>query len=126
MIRLLLDSHAAIWWFEDRGELSSEAIEAIADMASEVYVSSASVWEVGLKYAAGRLRAPTSLADAARDADFRELPVTWVHAERAADLPPVHRDPFDRMLVAQALEEKLVLVTRDPLVRQYPVATLAA
>lgn len=84
------------------------------------------MWEVSLKQAAGRLTLDVPLLRAAKSARLTELRVTWVHALRAAVLPFVHRDPFDRMLVAQALEEDLVLLTRDPLVRQYPVATMAA
>lgn len=79
-----------------------------------------------MKRAAGRLETPGSLADGAAAVGLLELPVTWKHADQAAVLPPHHSDPFDRMLVAQALEEDLVLVTRDPLVRQYPVATMPA
>jgi PIN domain nuclease of toxin-antitoxin system len=91
-----------------------------------VLVSAASIWESAMKSITGRLTLDKALDAAASAAGFVELPITWRHAVRAASLPPLHKDPFDRMLVAQALEEKLVLVTRDPLVRQYPVATLAA
>jgi PIN domain nuclease of toxin-antitoxin system len=87
-------------------------------------LSAASVWEAGIKAAGGRLALPSPFDDAAADAGVLELPIHWGHARRAAALPTLHRDPFDRMLVAQALEEGLVLITRDPLVRQYPVATM--
>ena len=76
--------------------------------------------------AAGRLRPPASLAEGAEEAGILELPITWRHAVRAASLPLLHRDPFDRMLVAQALAEGLVLVTRDPVIQQYAVPTLQA
>jgi len=79
-----------------------------------------------VKEAAGRLRPPASLAQGAEEAGIVELPITWRHAARAAALPLFHRDPFDRMLVAQALEEGLVLVTRDPAIQQYAVPTLPA
>ena len=91
-----------------------------------MFLSAASIWESALKSVTGRLTLDKALDAAATAAGFRELPVTWKHAVRAASLPQIHKDPFDRMLVAQALEEDLVLVTRDPLVRQYPVATMAA
>jgi PIN domain nuclease of toxin-antitoxin system len=84
------------------------------------------VWEAAIKVAAGRLSTPTPLEHAARASRIRELPIQWAHARRAADLPFLHRDPFDRMLVAQALEEGLVLMTRDPLVEQYAVSTTFA
>ncbi len=98
----------------------------IADAANEVMLSAASVWEAAIKIAAGRLKSPTPLDEVAADAGMLELPIRWRHARRAAALPALHRDPFDRMLVAQALEEGLVVMTRDPLVQQYPVPTLSA
>ena len=84
------------------------------------------MWEAAIKIAAGRLSTPAPIEQAAADAGIRELPIRWGHARRAAALPALHRDPFDRMLVAQSLEEGLVLMTRDPLVRQYAVSTLPA
>jgi PIN domain nuclease of toxin-antitoxin system len=84
------------------------------------------VWEVAIKVAAGRLATPTPIDEVAENAGLLELAVRWSHARRAAALPTLHGDPFDRMLVAQALDEGLVLLTRDPLVRQYAVSTLRA
>jgi len=106
--------------------LAEESHAAVADRTNDVFVSAASIWESGLKVMTGRLTLERSLDSAAAEAGFTELPVTWRHAVRATSLPPLHRDPFDRMLVAQALEEGLVLLTRDPLVQQYPVATMGA
>jgi len=125
-VRLLLDTHVALWWMNDPSQLAEEARAAIADGANEVYLSSASVWEAAIKEASGRLAAPAPVAETAESAGLLELPIFWKHARQAADLPSLHRDPFDRMLVAQALVEKLTLATRDPLVRQYAVLTLAA
>jgi PIN domain nuclease of toxin-antitoxin system len=116
----------ALWWANDPAEIANEARETIEDALNEVFLSAASVWEASIKSAAGRLSTPTPIEEAAADAGIAELPVRWAHARRAADLPALHRDPFDRMLVAQALEESLVLLTRDPLIRQYAVATAAA
>ncbi len=84
------------------------------------------MWEAAIKIAAGRLSTPAPLEQAAADAGIRELAIEWRHARRASELPMLHRDPFDRMLVGQALEEGLVLLTRDPLVQQYAVSTLLA
>lgn len=123
-MRLLLDTHVALWWLNDPTELGHEAREVVSDVGNDVFLSSVSVWEAAVKAEAGRLDVPSPTEEVARDAGFLELPVRWSHALRAAVLPPLHRDPFDRMLVAQALEEELVLVTRDQAVRQYPVATL--
>jgi len=125
-VRLLLDTHVAIWFLEDPAQLVDEARLAIDEPANLTYVSAASVWETALKQAAQRLSLPEPLDVGAARAGFEELPVTWAHGRAAAALPPVHRDPFDRMLVAQALTEDLVLVTRDPLIRRYDVATMPA
>ena len=96
------------------------------DGRNTLLLSSASVWEAAIKAAAGRLDLPESFAYAAEAAGMEELPICFEHAIRAAELPPLHRDPFDRMLVGQAREDGLVIVTRDPLVRQYAVASLPA
>mgnify|MGYP000232789743 CR=1 FL=1 len=125
-MRLLLDTHVAFWWFNDVDRVGHDARAAIQDPANDVWMSAASVWEVGIKRAVGRLEIPTPLDEAARGTGVMELAVTWAHARTAAELPLLHGDPFDRMLIAQARVEGLVLVTRDPLVRQYDVATMQA
>ena len=125
-MRLLLDTHVAIWFFEDPALLSNEARAAIEDPGNDSFLSAASVWEWALKLSLGRISMPAALDVGAVRAGFEELPVLWAHGRTAAALPPMHRDPFDRMLVAQALAEDLVLITRDPLIRQYDVATLTA
>jgi len=106
--------------------LSPEAQEAMADGRNLLALSAVSVWEAAIKAAAGKLDLPEPLLDAARAAGMEELVISGRHAVRAAGLPPLHRDPFDRMLIAQALEEGFVIVTRDALVRRYAVATLPA
>jgi PIN domain nuclease of toxin-antitoxin system len=116
----------ALRWLNDPSEVDDEARAAIADGTNEVFLSAASVWQAAIKVAAGRLSTPTTIDEAAVDAGLVELPIQWRHALRAAALPELHRDPFDRMLVAQALEEKLVLLTGDPRVRQYAVSTMPA
>jgi PIN domain nuclease of toxin-antitoxin system len=93
---------------------------------NDVSVSAASVWEVGIKRALGKLQVPRDVLRALRDAGFEALPITWDHGLAAASLPPHHRDPFDRMLVAQARLEGLTLVTRDPIFAVYGVPVLAA
>jgi len=125
-VRLLLDTHAALWWLGEPERLKVDARAALESPDNEVHLSAASVWEVSLKQATGRLRLDAPLVDAALDAGVVELSVGWRHAQRAADLPPLHRDPFDRLLVAQAAEEGLVLLTSDPLVSQYDVRTMPA
>jgi PIN domain nuclease of toxin-antitoxin system len=122
-LRILLDTHVALWWANDPGQLTDTARSMIADGRNDVFLSSASLWEAAIKTAAGRLSSPTAIDEAASTAGLRELAINWAHARSAATLPPLHRDPFDRMLVAQALVEELTLITRDPLVRQYSVQT---
>ena len=116
---LLLDAHAFLWWvFEDR-RLSTEAHAAIAD--NQCLVSAVTVWEIAIKRATGKLAAPEDLVGALARERFEELPVTAAHGEAAGALPPHHRDPFDRMLVAQAKAERLTVVTVDPAFAAYGV-----
>jgi PIN domain nuclease of toxin-antitoxin system len=123
-VNLLLDTHVLIWWDEGR-RLAPGARRAIAD-ADAVYVSAATAWEIAIKIGLGRLRPTRTVEQAANESGFLELPVTLVHAERVAALPTHHRDPFDRLLIAQAAVEDLTLVTRDPVFQQYPVAIIPA
>ena len=123
-MNLLLDTRVLIWWDEGR-RIAAEARRAIEE-ADTVYVSAASAWEIAIKAALGRLRPTRTVDEAASDSGFLELPVTFRHAERATGLPPHHRDPFDRMLVAQATVEKLALVTRDRIFARYGVVLIEA
>ena len=123
-MNVLLDTRVLIWWDEGR-RIAAEARQAIEE-ADAVYVSAASAWEIAIKTALGRLRSTRTVEEAASDSGFLELPVTFRHAERVTRLPPHHRDPFDRMLVAQAAVEELTLVTRDPVFARYGVARIEA
>jgi PIN domain nuclease of toxin-antitoxin system len=125
-MRLLLDSHAALWWLSDPEKLSDEARLAIASIENEVYLSSASLWELHLKAAKGKLNIPPSLTEALSEQDIDELKISWKHTERTRTLPPIHHDPFDRLLIAQAQEDGLTLVTRDSQIHQYQVSILKA
>jgi PIN domain nuclease of toxin-antitoxin system len=124
-LRLLLDTHVLLWWFA--GEpLVPEAKRLIAAPDSEVFVSAASPWEAEIKAQMGKLTVSGDLAaQVARDG-FIELQVSFAHGVTAARLPQHHRDPFDRLLVAQAQLEGLTIVTRDPVFDRYPVAVLKA
>jgi PIN domain nuclease of toxin-antitoxin system len=124
-LRLLLDTHAFIWWIEDI-PFETAALDAIADPDSDVFVSAASIWEAEIKVATGKLRLATDLIDELRINGFGDVAVSPSHAVAAARLPQHHRDPFDRMLVAQAQLEGLTLVTRDPVFDDYSVAVLKA
>lgn len=119
-MRLLLDTHTFLWWLADDPRLGEAEREAIGDALNDVYLSAASVWEIEIKQALGRLRTPEPASAAALRLGVRELAITFEHAESTAALPNLHRDPFDRLLVAQARVESLALVTRDPAIRAYP------
>ena len=123
-MNLLLDTHVLIWW-DEGSKLSLPAKRAI-EAAGEVYVSAASAWEIAIKTALGRIRSSRKVADAVAESGFAELPVLFTHAERLTDLPRHHGDPFDRLLIAQALEEDLVLITRDRVFERYEIRTVRA
>jgi PIN domain nuclease of toxin-antitoxin system len=124
-LRLLLDTHALIWWaLEER--VAERAAVAIKDPENSVFVSAASVWEAEIKVGSGKLRLGIDLARSAREHGLTELPITFEHAVEAGRLPLHHRDPFDRMLVAQAGLESLTLVTRDPVFEAYDVKLMIA
>ena len=122
-MRLLLDTHVILWWLTDDPALPG-AVKATLDEEPEVYVSPASIWEVTLKQSIGKLPEPVNLAEEIRDSGFRELPITMEHAIVAGRLPLIHRDPVDRMLVAQAQCEGLTLASRDAHIRHYEVDLL--
>lgn len=122
-MKLLLDTHALIWMAADADRLSARAAEALADPANDVYLSAASGWEVAIKRSRGRLQFPDidrQMADALR---VTELPISLRHAAQVGALPDHHRDPFDRMLIAQAMADGLTVVTRDKAFDAYEVAT---
>jgi PIN domain nuclease of toxin-antitoxin system len=119
-VRLLLDSHVALWWLADDVQLSAAARAAIAG-ADEVYVSVVTPWELGIKRASGKIDLPDDLVPKLISAGFEMLPIQAEHAGAAPELPAHHRDPFDRMLVAQAVAEHLVLVSADQQLAMYSV-----
>ena len=124
-MKLLLDSHAFLWWLADAPDLSRSARSAISDPENIVLVSAATIWEIEIKRTLGRLDAGDSDLVAEIEANgFGELPIRARHAEAAARLPRHHEDPFDRMLVAQSQTEGLVCVTRDPAFGLYGVPCL--
>ncbi len=127
-MRLLLDTHAFFWWLSGSSRLSLTARQAIADNDNEAMVSAASAWEIATKHRLGKLPDAEALAlditGAISGQNFEELPITVEHAVRAGSLPGPHRDPFDRMLIAQALSDNLVLVSIEPLFDSYGVRRL--
>ncbi|MGI9016210.1 MAG: type II toxin-antitoxin system VapC family toxin [Euzebya sp.] len=120
---LLLDTRALLWWL--RGdEMTDQSLAAIGQDDALIYVSAASIWEAELKSALGKLEVHGDLVEEAAIEGFEPLAITHAHGRRAGRLPPLHRDPFDRMLVAQAQEEGLRIVTRDPAIAAYDVDVL--
>ena len=118
-MRLLLDTHVFLWSVADSPELPKKAKEAIRD-ADEVFVSAASLWEIAIKVGLGKLNAnPQDLLKAIPDSGFTELPITALHAAHVESLPEHHKDPFDRLLVAQALMEPMHLLTADSQLKVY-------
>lgn len=125
-MRLLLDSHVIVWWLDDPSRLTGSVRAAIQNPANGVSFSAASIWELSLKSAKNQLRLPPNLLSVLKDDGFDELPVTSAHAMLASSLPALHGDPFDRLLIAQALAEGLVLATRDRAIVRYDVPVMEA
>jgi len=123
-VKLLLDTHAALWWLADDARVGREADRYLSDETNRVLLSAAVIWEVAIKRSLGKLHAPADLAPTLLGAGAQPLPVTLDHATAVEALPWHHRDPFDRMLVAQALTEGAVIVSQDDRLRQYGVSLI--
>jgi len=123
-LRILLDTHVFIWWDGEDPALSHDLCEAIANPANEIFVSAASVWEIAIKRRRGKIAFARGISDAVMDNSFLALPITPDHAEHAGGLPRHHSDPFDRMLIAQAMLEQMTLGTQDAMMRPYGIAVL--
>lgn len=121
---LLLDTHTLLWALGDADRLSDRARARLHDASVPAYCSAASTWEIAIKRSRGKLDAPSSLIEEIEAAGFAELPVRWQHTLAAGELPHHHTDPFDRLIVAQALSERLAVVTRDENIRAYGVEVL--
>lgn len=126
MRRYLLDTHVLLWCMSDSARLGELAREQIVDPLNEIYVSAVSSWEISIKRQLGKLVAPDDIESAVHKLGFDLLSVSFFHGEQVGRLPMIHRDPFDRMLVAQAQTEGLELITGDRQVRAYGVRTVDA
>ncbi len=126
MKRLLLDTHTFLWWLTDDARLGVAARAAIALPVNQVFVSAVTGWEIAIKRALGKLEAPDGLEEAIEQEGFLHLPVSFRHGERAGALPLHHRDPFDRMLIAQCEIEGLELVSADLALAKYSVSRMSA
>jgi PIN domain nuclease of toxin-antitoxin system len=124
-MRVLLDTHLFVWFLAGSPKLGRSARKTI-EGASAVFVSSASVWEIAIKAALGKIEADAAVvAEEIEGSGFIELPVSARHAARVAELPPLHGDPFDRLLIAQALCEPLIMLTADAALARYGSVVMA-
>lgn len=126
MRRFLLDTQVVLWWLSDHPRLGEGARRMIANPGNFVAVSAASVWEMAVKSSIGKLSVPDDVGQALTDCGFTPLPITMEHAARVGELPLLHRDPFDRMLVAQAQLEGLDLISSDVRLGDYQVNLVIA
>lgn len=125
-MRILLDTHVLLWWLADDPALGESAREVIAAPENLIAFSAASIWEIRIKQAVGELDLPADFADVLARQPFDALAVTVAHAHALQELPMIHRDPFDRLLIAQARTEGMTILTRDDIITQYDVSTLPA
>lgn len=124
MQRCLLDTHTLLWWLADSPQLGERCRKIISDRRNQVFVSAATTWEISIKMALGKLEAPEDMDSAVDDEGFTKLPISLYHGQLAGQLPALHRDPFDRMLIAQAQAEGLILITADENIAQYKLRLL--
>ena len=123
-MRLLIDTHVFLWWDGQPASISPSLLASIRDDATDIFVSAASVWEIAIKRAIGKLGFSQPIVSVIAAHGFEVLPITGEHAEHAGELPRHHADPFDRLLVAQAYLERMILGTQDPKMSPYGVPTL--
>ena len=120
-MNIILDTHIILWWLKDDPLLSEKHRGIIGNQANICFVSSASVWEISIKQALGKLRIASDYLELLTSQGFVELPVLWRHADKVRDLPLHHRDPFDRLLISQAIQEDFALCTVDNQIIKYPL-----
>jgi len=125
-VNLLLDTHALLWWLDDNPSLSARARSSIENGDNPVFLSAAVIWEIRIKQSLGKLRIPRNFRDVLERQPFTALPITADHVHTVAELPTYHRDPFDRILIAQAKVERLTLVTRDKELLRYRIPVIEA
>lgn len=119
MAKYLLDTHIFLWWLSDAKQLSQEVFDIISDTSNQIYISSASIWEIAIKEALGKLKVEADLTSAIETNGFIELKISAICANATQKLEQIHRDPFDRMLIAQAIEKDMTLITVDRFIVQY-------
>jgi PIN domain nuclease of toxin-antitoxin system len=125
-MNLLLDTHALLWWLDDNPTLSQEARASIAEPTNVVFISSAIIWEIRIKQSLGKLKIPKNFKEVLEAQPFEMLDITSEHAHKISSIGNYHRDPFDRILIAQAMVERFTLITRDKNIMKYKVHILKA
>ncbi len=123
-MNLILDTHIILWWLDDNNLLPQKYRLAIADKNNICFISAASIWEISIKSAIGKLDIPDNYLEVLLDQNFRELPISWQHAGKVSHLPMYHKDPFDRLLIAQAIVDNLTLLSVDKVISKYDVDIL--
>jgi PIN domain nuclease of toxin-antitoxin system len=123
-VRLLLDTHIFLWWDRQLRRVPRDLRAVIEDARNQIFVSTATVWEVAIKRATGKLQFDASIVDAVERLGFELLPITGLHAEHAGGLARHHNDPFDRLIIAQAYLEGMALGTQDRMMRPYGIVTI--
>lgn len=124
-MKYLFDTHALIWWYEDDRKLTKDQKLAVTNPRNEILISVLNAWEMSIKIKKGKLQTKRDLPNYFRESDFQILPVTIAHALKLHELPQIHKDPFDRMLVAQALVEGCILISGDKELEAYDVPVLS-
>ncbi|MGD9159446.1 MAG: type II toxin-antitoxin system VapC family toxin [Desulfobacteraceae bacterium] len=125
-MNLLLDTHALLWWLDEYPILSKEARAAISEPANVVFISAAIIWEIRIKQSLGKLKIPKNFREVLEAQPFEMLDITSEHAHKITSIGNYHRDPFDRMLIAQAMVERFTLITRDKNIMKYKVPIIKA
>jgi len=125
-MNLLMDTHVLLWWLDDNPTLTKKARDLISDEKNVIYISAAVVWEIRIKQAIGKLKLPRNFRKVLEEQPFEMLDITVDHAHATGDLPSYHRDPFDRMLIAQAKTEGFTILTRDSYIKKYKIPYIDA
>jgi PIN domain nuclease of toxin-antitoxin system len=125
-MNLLLDTHVLLWWLDASPTLSEQATSSIADGNNLIFVSAAVIWEIRIKQALRKLTIPDNFRKVLDQQPFEMLAITAEHAHAVGNLPAYHRDPFDRMLIAQAKIERMTIVTRDTIIKHYKIPIIKA
>ncbi len=123
-MKLLLDTHILLWWLAGDPALTPTQCMAIEDKRNSCFVSAATIWEISIKSGLGKLYVPSEYLEVLTSQGFFQLPISWAHSQAVSKLPVIHKDPFDRILIAQAQIEGMTLVCNDPLIAKYEVLVI--